>query len=174
MAVLLVAGVGSFVDWRKEVAFVAVKLKQMEKNVVSLFASLIYLKCMVLRNGVMEEIHQDFVHVGDILLIDYGMKIPVDGICLRANQLKADESAMTGESDHMLKDSLEKCIERMEQMEMEKRATKNTTKHSSHDLPSPVLMSGTSISEGEGQMIAISVGDNSAIGQIRKTLEAET
>ena len=35
LAVLLVAGVGSFVDWRKEVAFVAVKLKQMEKNVVS-------------------------------------------------------------------------------------------------------------------------------------------
>jgi hypothetical protein len=32
---MLVSGVGSFVDWRKEVAFLAVKLKQMEKNVVS-------------------------------------------------------------------------------------------------------------------------------------------
>lgn len=40
---------------------------------------------MVLRNGVMEEIHQDFLHVGDVLLINYGMKIPVDGICLRAS-----------------------------------------------------------------------------------------
>ena len=35
IAVALVAGVGSFVDWRKEIAFVAVKIKQMEKNVVS-------------------------------------------------------------------------------------------------------------------------------------------
>ena len=35
VAVMLVSGVGSFVDWRKEVAFLAVKLKQMEKNVVS-------------------------------------------------------------------------------------------------------------------------------------------
>jgi magnesium-transporting ATPase (P-type) len=35
VAVFLVSGVGSFVDWRKEVAFLAVKLKQMEKNVVS-------------------------------------------------------------------------------------------------------------------------------------------
>lgn len=36
IAVALVAGVGSFVDWRKEIAFVDVKLKQMEKNVVSI------------------------------------------------------------------------------------------------------------------------------------------
>ena len=36
IAVALVAGVGSFVDWRKEIAFVAVKIKQMEKNVVSI------------------------------------------------------------------------------------------------------------------------------------------
>ena len=37
IAVLLVASVGSFVDWRKEIAFLDVKLKQMEKNVVSKF-----------------------------------------------------------------------------------------------------------------------------------------
>jgi len=33
--VILVAGVGSFVDWRKEIAFMDVKLKQREKLVVS-------------------------------------------------------------------------------------------------------------------------------------------
>lgn len=37
VAVALVASVGSFVDWRKEIAFVEVKVKQMEKNVVSVF-----------------------------------------------------------------------------------------------------------------------------------------
>jgi hypothetical protein len=57
-----VAGVGSFVDWRKELAFLAVKLKQMEKNVVSTNATLnelilSFLKCVVLRNGKHEEIH---------------------------------------------------------------------------------------------------------------------
>jgi len=35
IAVVLVAGVGSFVDWRKEIAFMQVKLKQREKLVVS-------------------------------------------------------------------------------------------------------------------------------------------
>jgi hypothetical protein len=39
IAVALVASVGSFVDWRKEIAFVDVKVKQMEKNVVSIFPS---------------------------------------------------------------------------------------------------------------------------------------
>lgn len=58
IAVLLVASVGSFVDWRKELAFLDVKLKQMEKNT-----------CVVMRNGVNEEIHQDFLLVGDIILL---------------------------------------------------------------------------------------------------------
>lgn len=107
------------------------------------------------------------------MLLEHGMKIPVDGIVLEAQQLKADESAMTGESDHMLKDSADKCIERMEIVDQEKRATKNTAKNS-HELPSCLLLSGTSISEGEGKMVSIVVGDNSAIGIIRKTLEAET
>lgn len=77
---------------------------------------------MVLRKGELEEIHQDFLHVGDILLIKYGMNIPVDGICLRASQLKTSEAAMTGESDLMPKDTLENCIARMETLDMGKQA----------------------------------------------------
>lgn len=37
VAVLLVAGVGSFVDWRKELQFVSSRAKSEEKNVVSIF-----------------------------------------------------------------------------------------------------------------------------------------
>jgi magnesium-transporting ATPase (P-type) len=33
-------------------------------------------------------------------------------------------------------------------------------------LPSPILMSGTSVSQGDGYMIAICVGDDSALGKI--------
>jgi hypothetical protein len=35
IAVMLVAGVGSFVDWKKEVQFVKSRAKSEEKNVVS-------------------------------------------------------------------------------------------------------------------------------------------
>lgn len=107
------------------------------------------------------------------MLLEHGMKIPVDGIVLEAQQLKADESAMTGESDALLKDSADKCIERMEVVDQEERTTKKSEKNS-HTLPSCLLLSGTSISEGEGKMLSIVVGANSAIGIIRKTLEAET
>jgi magnesium-transporting ATPase (P-type) len=106
------------------------------------------------------------------------MKIPVDGICLQANQLKADESAMTGESDHMAKDSYDICVKRFEEEHKNDKtkpdkAGHTKTAHSLHEIPSPILMSGTSISEGDGLMVAIVVGDSSAIGIIRKTLEAE-
>ena len=47
------------------------------------------------------------------------------------------------------------------------------TAHSLHEIPSPMLMSGTSISEGDGLMLCTVVGDSSAIGIIRKTLQAE-
>lgn len=110
--------------------------------------------------------------MGDIILLQYGMKIPVDGICLQANVLKADESAMTGESDALIKEPFDICIKRMEEMELEKRAMK-TAERGLHDLPSPIIMSGTAVSEGDGQMVAIVVGEASAIGIIRKTLEAE-
>lgn len=126
-----------------------------------------------MRNGVNEEIHQDFLHTGDVILINYGMKIPVDGLCISASQLKADEAAMTGESDHLIKDSVVNCIKIMEEKEMEARATKQSGKPNPHDLPSPLLMSGTAVAEGDGVMLAIVVGEASAIGIIRKSLEAE-
>ena len=75
---------------------------------------------------------------------------------------------MTGESDEMRKDSFQNCMERMEENEMEKKSTSNP---SPHDLPSPILLSGTGVAGGEGRMLAIMVGEMSAIGQIRKTLE---
>ena len=73
------------------------------------------------------------------------MKIPVDGICLEANELKCDESAMTGESDHLKKDTVEVCLKKMEEFEVENKTRKNEVKADPHEIPSPLLMSGTAI-----------------------------
>lgn len=59
-----------------------------------------------MRNGQIEDVHHNYLHVGDIIFVDYGMKIPVDGLVLSATQLTCDEAAMTGESDEMRKDSV--------------------------------------------------------------------
>ena len=40
----------------------------------------------------------------------------------------------------------------------------------SHELPSPLLMSGTNVAAGEGRMIAIVVGKSSSLGIILETL----
>ena len=39
---------------------------------------------MVIRNGQKQQIHHDFIHVGDVMNIEYGMAIPVDGIVIKA------------------------------------------------------------------------------------------
>jgi magnesium-transporting ATPase (P-type) len=75
-----------------------------------------------------------------------------------------DEAAMTGESDEVKKDTLAKCLitQREREMDVHKTTTMKITR--AHDLPSPIIMSGTSISGGEGKMIAIMVGDDSSLG----------
>ena len=40
------------------------------------------------------------------------MDIPVDGICVEASGVLADESSLTGESDHLTKEIVDKCVER--------------------------------------------------------------
>jgi len=68
-AVFLVASVGSFVDYRKEVEFVKKRTESNKKNV-----------CRVLRNGKIELVHHNDLQVGEVMFIEYGMNIPVDGM----------------------------------------------------------------------------------------------
>lgn len=80
--------------------------------------------------------------VGDIIKIKAGMNVPVDGVIIRGSGVSVNESAMTGESDELKKDSLENCKMRQEEKDAEYEYQKNTKKNP-HDLPSPVLLSGT-------------------------------
>jgi len=85
-------------------------------------------------------IHRNNIVVGDIIKIETGMNIPVDGIVLEGNGVLSDESAMTGGSLPLLKESLEKCISRQQEFE----ASLEKGQEGSHnDVPSPVLLSGT-------------------------------
>ena len=63
-------------------------------------------------DGKEEVMHKDFIKVGDIIKIKGGMDIPVDGICVEANGCLADESSLTGESDHLAKETVAKCLAR--------------------------------------------------------------
>ncbi|KAG7273368.1 hypothetical protein CRUP_022911 [Coryphaenoides rupestris] len=70
--------------------------------------------------------------------------LPADGILIQGNDLKIDESSLTGESDHV-----------------RKSADKD-----------PMLLSGTHVMEGSGKMLVTAVGVNSQTGIIFTLLGA--
>jgi len=51
--------------------------------------------------------------------------------------------------------------------------SKSTEKRNPHDLPSPVILSGTQVATGEGWFLVIVVGRNSCVGKIMSKLETK-
>lgn len=88
------------------------------------------------------------------------MNIPVDGMVLKGNGIMCDESAMTGESDHLPKEEMSKCLQRQADHEAE------SCEKGPHAVPSPVLLSGTQVQTGEGWFLCVVVGDMTVEGQI--------
>jgi magnesium-transporting ATPase (P-type) len=77
---------------------------------------------------------------------------------------------MTGESDELKKDSTEACLARQEEKDAEYEYLKSSNKNP-HDLPSPILLSGTQIATGEGWFLVVMVGKHSCVGKILGKLE---
>ncbi|CDW60776.1 E1-E2 ATPase domain containing protein [Trichuris trichiura] len=53
----------------------------------------------VIGNGEQTEVLITDLLVGDICIVKYGDLIPADGVIIQSNDLKVDESSLTGESD---------------------------------------------------------------------------
>lgn len=115
--------------------------------------------------------HPKYLHVGDVVQITYGMQIPVDGLVLTGSQISCDESAMTGESDEIRKATQQECLERLEDANAQSRMTRKERGVRKHELPSPILQSGTSIAQGEGTFLCVMVGEDSCLGQIMSQME---
>jgi P-type E1-E2 ATPase len=129
IAVAVVSLVTAVSDYQKEGQF----LKQLQIEIAGQTVTII-------RDGEKQIKHRDFLKVGDIIVIKNGMNIPVDGVVIEASGVLSDESAMTGESDHLIKETYEKCFERKADHETDEKFTKTA-----HDVPTPVLLSGTQI-----------------------------
>ena len=76
---------------------------------------------------------------------------------------------MTGETDPIKKDLLKNCIEVRDQTIAE--GSRDSV--GVHHVPTPILLSGTRILNGEGSMVVICVGSNSAVGKIKELLKEE-
>lgn len=127
IAVAVVTLVGASQDYSKEGEFLNnQKAEEATKNVT------------VKRDSKEQLLHKNFIKVGDVIRIDNGMNIPVDGIVVQGVGIMADESAMTGESDHLSKEAFHRCMLRKEEHEGDKGSSRTP-----HDVPSPILLSGT-------------------------------
>ena len=133
VAVLVVVFVTAFNDWRKERQFRGLKDKLEQDQLAS-----------VIRNGQVNQVNVKELVVGDICYIKYGDLIPADGIVVQANDLKIDESSLTGETDLIKKD----------------------------DLNSMIILSGTHVMEGSGRFLVTAVGLSSQTGIIMSLLGA--
>ena len=105
------------------------------------------------REGSNINISDEELLVGDKCKVDMGMIIPADGIIISSTNLKIDEASLTGESNLMRKESMENCL----------KIKNDNGKH-----PSPMVFSGTTVKEGEGWMLVLATGPNSAAGKIRE------
>uniref|UniRef100_A0A8C0LB60 Calcium-transporting ATPase n=1 Tax=Canis lupus dingo TaxID=286419 RepID=A0A8C0LB60_CANLU len=133
LSVTCVVLVTAFNDWSKERQFRGLQSRIEQEQRFS-----------VIRDGQLLQVPVAALVVGDIAQVKYGDLLPADGVLIQGNDLKIDESSLTGESDHV-----------------RKSADKD-----------PMLLSGTHVMEGSGRMVVTAVGVNSQTGIIFTLLGA--
>eukprot|EP00343_Euplotes_focardii_P007905 CAMPEP_0205819478 /NCGR_PEP_ID=MMETSP0206-20130828/1867_1 /ASSEMBLY_ACC=CAM_ASM_000279 /TAXON_ID=36767 /ORGANISM="Euplotes focardii, Strain TN1" /LENGTH=1118 /DNA_ID=CAMNT_0053113125 /DNA_START=29 /DNA_END=3385 /DNA_ORIENTATION=+ len=163
VAVFVVSFVTAFNDYKKEEQFQKLNAYNDAQNNVN-----------VMREGKRVLINFDEIKVGDIVQVEVGMNIPCDAILIRGSGVTTDESAMTGESIELKKESLDMCEQRLEEkVEEEKFSKGGAQERTNHDLPSPILLSGTQIQTGEGWFLIVVCGKHSCLGKIMAKLSTK-
>ncbi|KAG5929154.1 hypothetical protein E4U42_006978 [Claviceps africana] len=143
-AIAIVVVVGSLNDYSKERQFARLNKKKQDRNVKAV------------RSGKMVELSVFDIMVGDVIHLEPGDLVPVDGVLIEGFNVKCDESQTTGESDIIRKRPSDEVF----------AAIKN---HESLKKTDPFIQSGARIMEGVGTYMATSTGVYSSYG---KTLMA--
>ncbi|KAI1293186.1 hypothetical protein EDD11_008498 [Mortierella claussenii] len=133
-AVAAVVFTNAINDYQKERQFRKLNAKKDDRS-VKLF-----------RDGREQEVNIKEVQVGDIMLMEPGDLLAVDGIILKSHNITCDESSATGESDALKKDAEEKCY----------------------------VISGSKVLDGSGSMLVTAVGKNSFFGKTMMAMREAT
>ena len=124
------------------------------ENAIAALKKLAVPRVRVRRSGVEVEIFAKELVPGDILIIEAGNIIPADARLIQAVNLKVQESALTGESVPV---------------------EKNTNAISGGDIPlgdrKNMIYSGTVVTYGRGEAVVTSTGMNTELGKIATMLQ---
>lgn len=134
LAIVIIIGVNAFNDWNKQRKFR--NLDQESKNMKSV---------KIIRDKEPHQVQTSDLVVGDIMYVAMGDILECDGVLVKGNSVKTDESSVTGESDQIIKDIKE----------------------------DPFLLSGTTVADGSGIMVVVAVGRNSLQGRSMVGLSAD-
>lgn len=115
------------------------------KNALEKLKELTQANCKVIRNWKIVEIKSEEVVVGDFLIVEEGTSVVADGVIVQSNDFSVNESVLTGESMAVSKD---------------KDSTDN------------LIFSGTSVATGMAVAVIKSIGNETKIGKIGKSLES--
>lgn len=140
--VVLNAFIGAFQDYNAE------KSAQLIKNIFKNTA-------LVLRSNKMETIDAKDLVPGDIIMLKQGDKVPADCRIISSEELRVDESMLTGESLHVQKNSL------VVTQDVPLADRKN------------MLYLNTFITMGEAKCIVVKTGLNTEIGHIASSLQED-
>jgi Ca2+ transporting ATPase len=169
-AVVLVVFVTAINNYKKELKFAELQETSRNREEVS-----------IIRSGRTNSVNPRELLVGDLLVLADGIVIPGDGILLEGQSIAMDEAAMTGENEKLEKESLKRCLELRNarlrvhpEFSAEREKPLHERADHSHDIPSPIILSGTKLAEGQGLMLVIAVGSYSAEGRIIDLAGQET
>ncbi|KAK0711850.1 hypothetical protein B0H67DRAFT_647193 [Lasiosphaeris hirsuta] len=149
VAVIIVVVAGALNDYQKERQFARLAKKKEDRMV------------NVIRSGKSSAISVYDVLAGDIVHLEPGDLVPVDGILVSGHKVRCDESSVTGESDQVTKVGGEEALQRLD------------TDGGSKDAD-PFIISGSKVLEGIGTYLVTGVGTNSTHGRLRMGLEERT
>lgn len=128
VAVLLATGIAFFNEYRSSKEFDVLNAHRDDMAI------------KVIRDGRAMAVPLREIVVGDLILLEAGDAVPADGWILSSDDLHADESAFTGETEPVGKDGAERVLK------------------------------GSFITSGKGQMYAAAVGDAAQMGVIAASL----
>ena len=111
------------------------------------------IKTNVIRDGKKQEIPSENITPGDIIVLEAGDVVPGDGRIIEANQLKCDESSLTGESLPSDKKVEELAVE--------------TALGDQHNM----VFKGTSVVNGNGKAIITGIAAHTQLGTITSLVE---
>lgn len=114
---------------------------------------LLVFTAVVIRDGVRQQVDAADIVPGDILVLTHGQKVPADARVLESHSLRADESALTGESVGVDKSPAPVA-------EDEPLAERTS-----------MVFGSTYITHGTGTAVAVRTGMATEVGQIATTLQ---